>query len=256
MARKEKSPEPPDPIPRKVLDRLYGVAPEEFVATRNAAAAELKQAGDSAGADAVRALRRPSAPAAAINRAVRDEPAQARALLDAGRDVRRAHEALLAGKGDSRSLKAATAAERQAVSSLARSAARGVGGTVSADVERRIRDTLEAVALDQDVRDRFTAGRLERDARAAGLAAELLAGRPAPARKVPATDRARAKAEQRERRRLEDAVRRAQATLETRRQEVADAERAREHADATLREARKRVKTAEANLRAARRAVS
>jgi hypothetical protein len=245
-----------DPIPDDVLDRLYGAAPAEFVAHRDAAARELRDAGDRAAADAVRALRRPSAPAAAINRAVRAEPAQARTLLDAAGDLRRAHEAVLGGDADPDALNAAAAAERQAVNSLAATAAANATGgrPPSADVERRIRDTLEAVALDPDVRERFAAGRLEKDARAAGLATDVsvAAGRSQP-RKRRGDDQAKRKAE-RELHKLEDAARRAEDKLERRRRDAAAAEVARERADATLREARERLDEAEADLQRASRA--
>jgi len=205
----------------------------------------------------VRALRRPPVPAAAVNRAVRAEPAQARALLDAADDLRRAHEAVLGGEADRDALRAAVAAERQAVGALAATAVAEAGGAVSADVERRIRDTLEAVALDSQVRERFATGTLESDARAAGLAADLAGAAPAPPRdrRARGGDEARRKAEQeRERRRLEAALRRAEAEVERRRADVAAAEQARESANAALRDARKRLRVAEAELRRARRA--
>jgi hypothetical protein len=232
------------PIPNQVLDRLYGLPPEEFTAGRNAAAKDLKQAGDAEAARAVQALRRPTAPAAAINRAVRAEPEQARALLDAARDMRRAHEAIMGGKGDRETLRAAVAAERQAVGAVAATAAAESGGEVSADVERRIRDTLEAVALDPQVRERFVAGTLESDARAAGLAADVVAAAPASAKPKRKADQERA-----ERRRLEEAVRKAEAEVNRRRDEVDQAQSLRDRADAALREARKRLRESERELR-------
>lgn len=243
----------PDPIPEEVLDRLYGGDPGDFVAARNAAATELKAAGNDEAAGAVRALRRPSAPAAAINRAVRSDPAQARALLDAADDLRRAHEAVIGGGADRDALRAAVAAERQAVAALAATAAAEAGGGVSADVERRIRDTLEAVALDARVRERFAAGTLESDARAAGLAVDLAAAAPARPPRRRGNGEAKRKAEQ-EQRRLAEAVRRAEAEVERRRGEVEAAALARERAAAALREARKRLREAEAEMRRARRA--
>ena len=241
-----------------MLDRLYGAPPDEFVAHRDAAARELKQAGDDGAAKAVRALRRPNVPAAAINRAARAVPSQARALLDAAGELRRAHEAVMGGDAAPGALKAAAAAERQAVNALAETAIAGTAGgsPASADVERRIRDTLEAVALDPGVRERFAAGRLEKDARAAGLAMDIVpAGSPAKPRKRGGDDQARQKAA-REQRKLEDAVRRAQDALDRRREDVEAAELARERADAALREARKRLRAAEAELRQARRAAA
>jgi chromosome segregation ATPase len=187
---------------------------------------------------------------------VRAEPAQARALLDTAGDLRRAHEAMIGGDADRDALKAAAAAERQAVNSLAATAAAKTtdGSPASADVERRIRDTLEAVALDPNVRERFAAGRLEKDARAAGLAMDVsTAGGKARPRKRRDDDQAKRKAE-RERQKLEDSVRRAEETVERRRRDAEAAEVARERANATLRESRKRLNEAEADLRRARRA--
>jgi len=255
MAKRPRAAGKSDPIPDDVLDRLYGQPPEEFVANRDAAAKELRDGGHRAAADAVRALRRPSAPAAAINRAVRADPAQARALLDAAGDLRRAHEAVMSGGGDRDAMRAATAAERQAVNAVAATAA-GLtgGGAPSADLERRIRDTLEAVALDPDVREQFAAGRLEKDARAAGLGPDfpVTAPRPQPAKRG-RQDQAKRKAE-REWQKLQDAVRRAEQAVERRRREAGAAEQARERADAALKEARRRVREAEADLRRARKA--
>jgi hypothetical protein len=187
---------------------------------------------------------------------VRAEPALARALLDAAGELRRAHEAVMGGDADPGALKAAAAAERQAVNALAETAIKqaAAGRPASADVERRIRDTLEAVALDPDVRERFAAGRLEQDARAAGLPMDVApAGRPAKPRKRGGGDRAKRQAA-RELRKLEDAARRAQDAVDRRREEVEAAETARARADAALREARAGLKEAEAELRRARRA--
>jgi len=248
-----------DPIPDEVLDRLYGAPAAEFVANRDAAARELKATGEVAAADAVRRLRRPTAPAAAINRAVRAKPAQARALLDAGADLRSAHEAVLAGDADREAVKAATGAERQAVNALAATAAgEGAGGrAASDDVGRRIHETLEAVALDPEVRKRFEQGRLEKEALATGLPLDVSV--PGPSKKRPskrAREAQEKKAAERDRRRRDDAVRRAEEMLERRLREVEASERARERADAILSEARERLKEAKADLRRARRAAT
>jgi hypothetical protein len=255
VARSPKSAGKSDPIPDDVLDRLYGASPGEFVANRDAAARELRDSGRKAAADAVRALRRPSAPAAAINRAVRADPAQARALLDAAADLRRAHEAVVSGAGGRDALKAATGAERQAVNALAAAAAGEAGGgrPASADIDRRIRHTLEAVALDPEVRERFTAGRLEKDARAAGLAMDVsVPAASARPKKRRGRDPAKPAAE-REQRKRNGALRRAEADVDRRRRELEAAERARERANAGYREARERLKEAESDLRQARR---
>jgi hypothetical protein len=257
MPKRSKREPTGDPIPDDVLDRLYGAPPSEFVAKRDAAARDLKKEGDDEAAKAVKALRRPTAAAAGINRAVRAEPDQVRALLDAADDLRRAHEAVMQGKAERDALKAATSAERQAITALARTAATEAAGdrVASADLERRIRDTLEAVALDPGLRERFAAGRLERDARASTLAMDVpVTARPAPQRKRRPDDRAKRKADERELRKVRDALRRAEASVERRRRNVEKAETARERADAALRDAREELRAAEADLRAARKA--
>jgi colicin import membrane protein len=175
----------------------------------------------------MRALRRPNAPAGAINRAVRSDPAR-RALLDAAQDLRQAHEAVMGGSADRETLRAAVAAERQA-SGGARGdhAAAEAGGDVSADRAASSRHARGGRAR-RAVRRRFAAGTLRSDARAAGLAADLA---PPPRPPAPWERRGQAKAEQ-EQRRLAEAVRRAEAEVERRREEVEAAERARERADA------------------------
>ena len=49
----------------EIAKRLYGLPLEEFTAARNDAAAELRKAGAKEDAEAVKALRKPSAPAGA-----------------------------------------------------------------------------------------------------------------------------------------------------------------------------------------------
>src|SRR5947207_15901983 len=83
--------EPPGgmkPMPGRSVDReidkLYGLSPEEFTAARDGLAKELKAAGDQSGATSVKALRRPTVAAWAVNQVVRREPKGADGLLEAG----------------------------------------------------------------------------------------------------------------------------------------------------------------------------
>jgi hypothetical protein len=243
MAKPRKTDADSPSIPEAILDRLYGGPADQFVANRDAAAKELRKGGDRAGADAVRSLRRPTGAAAAINRAVREEPAQARALLDAADELRGAHEAVLAGTANRDALKASVAAERQAVGALASTAAGAAsrGASPSPELERRIRETLEAVALDPGVRERFAAGRLEQDARASTLAMDVpMPKGGARSRRPPREDALAKRNAERERRKAQEAAERAQELVDRRREEVD--------------EARRRLKDAEAELRRARRA--
>ncbi|MFL5300545.1 MAG: hypothetical protein ACJ79R_09405, partial [Anaeromyxobacteraceae bacterium] len=71
-----------DEVERRV-DALFDAAPGAFVRARDALARELSGAGDRR-AGAVKALRRPTVLALALNRLARRAPAGLRRLLDAG----------------------------------------------------------------------------------------------------------------------------------------------------------------------------
>jgi hypothetical protein len=142
-------------------DELYGLPDDEFTAARDALAKRLRGEKRRDEADEVKALRRPSVAAAAINRAVREHGADE--LLAAGDALREAHEALLSGKGDAKAVREATAREREAVREFTLLA---LGDGASASTEEKVRATLHAASVDDDVRDLLVAGRLERDAEA------------------------------------------------------------------------------------------
>ncbi|MEA2132366.1 MAG: hypothetical protein QOC68_275 [Solirubrobacteraceae bacterium] len=152
-------------------DELYGLPDDEFTSARDALAKRLRGEKRRDEADAVKALRRPSVAAAAINRAVREHGADD--LLAAGEALRDAHEALLSGSGDAAAVRDATAREREAVRDFA---ARALGAGASASTEEKVRSTLHAASVDDDVRDSLVAGRLERDAEAGADPMALLAG--------------------------------------------------------------------------------
>jgi hypothetical protein len=63
---------------------LYGLPLDEFTAARDAEAKRLRAEGDAEAAKAVKALRKPSRAAWAINRAVRSEPEAVKELVGAG----------------------------------------------------------------------------------------------------------------------------------------------------------------------------
>ena len=151
-------------------DELYGLPLEEFTAARDALAKRLRGEKRRDDADAVKALKRPSVAAGAINRAVREHGADE--LLAAGDELRTAHEALLEGSGDAAAVRAATERERAAVREFARLA---LGDDASAATEEKVRETLHAASVDDDVRELLVAGRLEREAEAGVDAMALMA---------------------------------------------------------------------------------
>ena len=144
------------------IDRLYGLALEEFTAARNALAKELRSAGQAEDAERVKALKKPSVAAGALNRAVRSAPDRLAEFLDAARELREAHEALMGG-GEREAVDAASARERAAAAALVEEA----GGSDS--VRERVAATLRAAVADDEARAALEAGRLERELEAVGL---------------------------------------------------------------------------------------
>jgi hypothetical protein len=162
------------------IDRLYGLPLDEFVKARDELARALRRADRRPDADRVKALRKPTVGAWALNQVVRTRRDDLRELLDAGDALRVAQERLLAG-GDRAELREAGERERELVSRLA-GAAVAIGGEAgrSGGLEPRLRGTLHAAALDERVRAELAAGRLVREREPVALGA-LAVGEPEPA---------------------------------------------------------------------------
>lgn len=75
---------------REVADELYGLPLEEFVASRDARAAETRRAGDKELAAQIKALRKPTTAAWLLNQLVRAEHAGVQDLLTLGEELRAA----------------------------------------------------------------------------------------------------------------------------------------------------------------------
>ena len=142
-------------------DDLYGLPLDEFTKARDALAKRLRGEKRRDDADLVKGLKRPSVAAGAINLAVRRHGADD--LLAAGEELRDAHGALLDGKGDAASVREATERERAAVREFAKLA---LGDEATEATAEKVRATLHAAAVDDEVRERLEAGRLEREAEA------------------------------------------------------------------------------------------
>ena len=163
----------------RAADELYGGPLEEFVPRRDALARELRGAGESDAAAAVKRMPKPSAPAWAVNRLARERPDDLSELLRAGDELRRVQEWLLRGEADPADLRSAVEAERSAVGRLVHGAAdllQAAGRPARGDVLERIGETLHAAAADPDVRADVERGRLVRDRAAVGLGPTVPAG--------------------------------------------------------------------------------
>ena len=131
----------------EVADELYGLALPEFTPARDARVRELKKPDPDLSA-AVKALRKPSVAAWAVNLLVRHEAEQVGQVLAVGGALREA-QASLAGE----ELRALTRQRRQltaAVTARARAVASEHGQRLTSAVTDQVEATLTAAILDED----------------------------------------------------------------------------------------------------------
>ena len=155
----------------RAADELYGLPLAEFTKARDDLARRLRKERKRDEADAVKAMRKPTVAAWALNQIARKRPQDVQRLLSAGKQLRKAHEALLAG-GDRSALQKASARERELIDTLTQdaTAVAGEAGTAStAALDERIRTTLHAAALDEETAAGLAAGRLVHDREAVGM---------------------------------------------------------------------------------------
>ncbi|HEY7761921.1 MAG TPA: hypothetical protein VIC52_02825 [Actinomycetota bacterium] len=152
---------------------LFREPPETFIAARNALAARLADAGDAEGSRAVKALRKPTVVAWALDQVAERDPDGVRALLDAGAELRAAQQAALSSRrGATDRLQEAGATRKEAVARLARVAedALSDGGRSAGAHTDAIVQALEICSVDPDSGAALAAGVLERPPeRAAGF---------------------------------------------------------------------------------------
>jgi hypothetical protein len=146
------------------IDRLYTVAPEEFVRARNELSRRLRDRGDAQGSRRVGGLRRPTVPAWALNQAVRSRPSDVDRLLKAGEGLRRAQRKALSGVRDT-GLREAAEARRKALRAVLEEALAVLeqSGRSAPSHEEGIRATLEAASVDQGAAERVREGRLSKE---------------------------------------------------------------------------------------------
>jgi len=142
----------------EVADRLYALAPEEFTAARDAAAKDVD--GDER--KAVKALRKPTVSAYAVNMLARHRDDDLQALVALGDDLRRA----MAGNGD---LRALSDQRRERIRDLVHAAPETAGRDLTPAVEEDIAATLEAATADPDLGRAVLSGRLVKPLRYAGF---------------------------------------------------------------------------------------
>src|SRR4051794_27168614 len=175
----------------EVIDRLYGLPLEEFTPARDAAAKELRAAGERDAAAEVKRLRKPSRLAWALNQVRRHDPEPVDKLIAAGERLQEAQRQLVEA-GERGLLRDAAAEERELVGRIADLAERELatsGHPANATAQGKLFSTLHAAAADPEVRDALAAGRLLGEHQLSDLG--LVPGSPAPSEAPRAGGRAR-----------------------------------------------------------------
>ena len=181
------------------IDRLYAGPLDEFVTERDKLARSLTRSGERDAGARVKALRKPTVGAWALNQAVRRRRAETDELLATGERLRDAHEELLTG-GDPAVLRETMQAERSLTSAIAdcAEAIASETGKSGPALRDRVRSTLHAASVDQEAREELASGRFVREREAVGLGSF---GTAAPATDTPKRKRStpRPRADQAER---------------------------------------------------------
>ena len=230
------------------IERLYSLPLDQFTSERDSLARRARDAGDKAGADAVKALRKPTVSAWAINQIARKERMKVRSLLVAGEKLRKAHGDVLSG-GQPAAVAEATEAERNAITHLVSSAEKVLseaGHSPSQSTLDRIATTLRAAAVEDEGRLLLEKGRLTRDLDPSGFGP--LGAVSTPTRRAKGGRRAEA-ADRGAQRKREIA----QEKLRTLRAELRELTKAAADAEALAAKARQGLRAAEAEAQAARR---
>ncbi|MDQ3932962.1 MAG: hypothetical protein M3252_09025 [Actinomycetota bacterium] len=159
---------------------LYAGPLEEFVERRNALSRALRAAGEREAADEVRALRKPSVAAWALNQLVRRRAREVERFLTVADRLRDVQRRALDSDTSRWELRATSSDYRDAMEELGRHAAailEEVGSSAGAH-RAEVTASLQAAAVDDEARRQLRAGTLARPFPAPGLVA-LTANLPA-----------------------------------------------------------------------------
>lgn len=153
----------PDAVLDRRIDALFALPAGEFVAARDALAKQVRAEGDKDAAAEVKALRRPTVAAWAVNQVARTTRTKkdVAALVQVGDRLRDAHQALLAGEGDA-DIRTATAERRKLVAKLTKAAVELLGPAGEAQRDA-ISNTFDAAVADPAAGALVRAGRLHKE---------------------------------------------------------------------------------------------
>jgi hypothetical protein len=213
-----------------IAAELYSGAPDEFVATRNARAAEAADAGL---AKEIKALRKPSIAAWVVNVFAQERKVQLGQALQLAQELREAQDDL-----DAATLAQLGRQRRALTAQLAREAvglASARGERITPSTGEAVQQTIAAAFFDPDAAAAVASGRLVRELEASALVdldAAVGGGRPEPLKVAPPpTDEVKARRERRE----------AEAAVHNAEQDVLRAQRDETKAESEVRNLARRV---------------
>ena len=151
----------------EVAAELYGLAPEDFTAARNARSARAKSAGDAELAASVRTLRKPTVGAWLVNQLVRRHPDDVERLFELGARLRAAQGTIGAAE-----LRTLGSERRRLTGAVAEQAARigmDAGRRVSRQVVDEVEETLRSAMVDPAAGAALATGRLVETFSSTGL---------------------------------------------------------------------------------------
>jgi hypothetical protein len=152
------------------VDRLYSLPLSEFTSARNELVRELRKTGRKDEAEEVRALKKPSATAWAVNQLARREPDKVAELIKAGDALRKAQRDVLGGKAAD--VREASRAQHDLADELvddARALLAEAGAKATQAAARRISGTLRAASTDPGASKLLKQGRLPDDVESVGF---------------------------------------------------------------------------------------
>lgn len=233
-------------MPIDDFDELFGVDPNEFVATRDRLARELRSAGEKEQAKELKQFRRPSVPIWALNQLARSDPATIHAVVDAAATAHQAQVDAMNG-ADPSALRGALAERRGAIERTIAEASAIIdaSGRSRATYEHQLADTLNAVVSNEALAEVLENGRLV-SVPHDNADVDIFAGMPEPVATRPREREREAEAERARERghAIEDARQRLREAETTREEAV----RAREHAQEAVDEADRNMQAARAAL--------
>lgn len=153
-----------DDLPIDEARALFREPPGSFIEARNALAARLRSEDRAEEASAVKALKKPTVPAWALNQLADRDADGVRALLDAGAELRAAQQAAVSSDRKATRLREATEARRGAVARLLLVAERAFddAGQAAGGHLEEIRAGLETSSIDEEAGERLLTGTFER----------------------------------------------------------------------------------------------